>query len=77
MMIQHIELGSDLDDAAEELFTAVRKYRETLKRNHKDRLAGVVWVTSDGQMVLFSECEKYTNQIKELTFDPVSDSFTL
>jgi hypothetical protein len=25
MMIQHIELGSDLDDAAEELFTAVRK----------------------------------------------------
>lgn len=59
------DLPPDLVAAAEEFFSAGRRYFEFLRRHYKDRAAGVVWVESEvGELVLYSEVEKYTNAIK-------------
>lgn len=75
MKTQEIELGSAVEQAADELLAAWQKYREFIKRNYRDRLHGVMIVRRGSEMMLHSEYEKYTEQIMGLTFDPESDSF--
>ena len=77
MQTTPIEPGSGLDQAADELFDAWHKYREFVKRNHFDRLAGVMIVRRGTELILHSENEKYSNQVLDLTYDPRSDSFSL
>jgi len=68
----------DLDDAAEEFLAAARKYREFLKRNYRDRLAGVMILKSSGmETLIYTESEKYAQQIDALTFDWNKDKFVL
>jgi hypothetical protein len=64
-----------LDAAVDELIAAARKYREYVKRHHRDRLAGVMFVLCGHETVIYSESEKYGQQLLELTFSPTSDSF--
>jgi hypothetical protein len=75
MQQKSIEPGSDLQTAADELFAAWRKYRAFLKRNYRDRLAGVMWVRQGHEMICYSENERYTQQLASLSFDRESDSF--
>lgn len=44
-----------LESAIAELFSAVHKYREYIKRNHRDRLAGVLFVRSGTDFLVYSE----------------------
>lgn len=75
MDMQPVEEGSGLDNAIDEFVAAARKYREFIKRNYRDRLAGVLVARSGTEMVVYSECERYSNQIAELTFDSSTDRF--
>ena len=77
MKMKEIIPESDLDKAAEELYNAVYKYREFLKRNYRDRLAGVIWLRRGNEVVVFSENGKYTEQVCRLTWDSRGDSFSL
>lgn len=69
--------GSDLDEAAEELFAAFAKYREFVKRNYRDRLAGVMWIRRGNELIAYSENGKYSDQVCRLTFDAARDSFSV
>lgn len=71
----NIEAGSDLDIATEELFAAWHKYRNFIKRHHRDRLAGVMWIRRGTELLCYSESERYTQQLCSLTFDAARDSF--
>lgn len=72
-----IEKDSPLDKAATEFLAAGEKYREFLKKNYPEQLHGVIWVTAGYSSVMFSESEKYTNQIKRLSWDSTVDQFNL
>jgi hypothetical protein len=76
MNTKPIEPGSGLDQAADELFNAWYKYREFVKRNHRDRLTGVMIVRRGLELILHSESERYSNQVMSLTYDPRSDLFS-
>lgn len=77
MKTKSVEQGSSLDQAVDELFDAWHKYREFVKRHHRDRLAGVMIVRRGTEMIVHSGNERYVNQVMRLTFDPNSDSFCL
>lgn len=64
-----------LEKEIELLFQAARRYREFLKRNHRDRLAGVLIARNGNSTILFSESERYSNQICNLIWDKNSDAF--
>ena len=72
-----IEPGSGLDQAADKLFAAVYEYREYVKRHHRERLAGVMWIRKAHKLIAFRESGKYTEQVCWLTHDAVGDSFSL
>lgn len=66
MLMEDLPIDSDADfmEAATAFLVAGRKYRDFLKRNRRDRLAGTVWVrTTDGGMVLFTEMERHANEL--------------
>ena len=77
MAIETREVGDDagLDAAMQELLNAAHKYREYVKRHNRDRLAGVLFVRVGHELVIYSESEKYANQIFALGFDASRDSF--
>ena len=77
MEMKAVEPESKLDEAIDELFAAWHKYREFIKRNHRDRLAGVMVVKHGSETITCSSSEKYTRQIDALTFDYASDSFSI
>lgn len=58
------EVPADLLIAAESFLKAGRVYREFLKKHYRDRLFGVIYFEDDGEMVLYSENQEYTNTIK-------------
>ena len=64
-----------LDAAMSELLSAARKYREYVKRHNRDRLAGVMFVRFERELIVYSESEKYAEQLFDLTFDPLHDTF--
>lgn len=66
-----------LNNAIEELFVAVRKYRQYLKRNHRDRLAGVLFIRSGTDFLVYSESEKYTQELLRLTWDAKDDRWSM
>lgn len=66
MFIEDLPIDTDdsLMEAATAFLEAGRKYREFLKRNNRDRLAGTIWVrATDGGMVLFTEIDRHANEI--------------
>lgn len=75
--MKEVETGSDLDVAVNELFHAMNRYREYVKRNHPDRLAGVMWIRMGNELILYSENGKYSDQVCKLTHSYVGDSFSL
>lgn len=64
-----------LEQEVELFFAAARRYREYLKRNHRDRLYGVLIVRSGHSSILLSESERYTTQICNLIWNKNSDAF--
>ena len=66
-----------LDSAISELFSAVHKYREYLKRHHRERLAGVLFVRSGTDFLVYSQSEKYTQELLRLTWNAKGDSWSM
>ena len=64
-----------LDAEIELFFHAANRYREYLKRNHREKLFGVIVVRRDNSTILFSESSKYSNQICNLIWDRNKDAF--
>ncbi len=79
MANRDIEVGSELEAAAHAFFNAAYEYREYIKRNHPEKLAGVLWVNNvGGECVMYSENPKYSEQIKRLTWTGFpTDEFTI
>ncbi len=75
--MKDVDPGSGLDDALNELFAAVYKYREYVKRHHRDRLAGVMWIRKGNELIAYSENARYTEQVCRLTWDSRGDSFSV
>lgn len=67
---QRTDFPEDLREACSEFLEAGRKYREFLKRNYRDRLFGVISITSeDEEMVLYSENKKYSKAINSVVLE--------
>lgn len=66
----------EIDAAVDEVFAAVHRWRELLKRRRRADLAGVLVARSDFECILYSESEKYTSQIYRLLWDRDKDTFT-
>jgi hypothetical protein len=61
---ERTDIPADLTAAIQEFVDAGRKYREFLKRNHPDRLFGVVWARMEGgEAVLYSESAGYSEVV--------------
>jgi hypothetical protein len=75
--MDEVEVGSGLEVAVGELFKAMYRYREYVKRNYPDRLAGVMWIRMGNELILYSENGKYSDQVCKLTHSYVGDSFSL
>jgi hypothetical protein len=76
MDMKTVVQGEGLDAAIDDLFSAVLKYREFLKRNHPDRLAGVLFVRRGTDFLVYSESERYTQELLRLTWDARGDSWS-
>lgn len=74
MKMDEVE-DEQLEKEIELFFQAAYRYREFIKRNHRDRLAGVLIARSGNSTILFSERAKYSNQICNLIWDKNSDAF--
>ena len=64
-----------LDAEIELFFQSANRYREYLKRHHREKLCGVMIVRRDNSTILFSESSKYSNQICNLIWDRNKDAF--
>ena len=64
-----------LDAEIELFFQAANRYREYLKRHHREKLFGVMVVRRDSSTILFSESSKYSNQICNLIWNRSEDAF--
>ncbi len=68
-----IDTNSELDLAAEEFFRAAYKYREAMKRHAPKELGGVIFVRRDSECLVYSEMERYTQQVCSMTHDRAKD----
>ena len=64
-----------LEREIELFFASAHRYREYLKKNHPDRLFGVIIARHGNDCILFSESQRYTTQICNLLWDRDSDAF--
>jgi hypothetical protein len=72
-MAIEIEPGSELDRAADAFFKAARAYREAMKSRAPTELGGVVFVRRGHESVVYSQSERYTQQIAAMSFDRHKD----
>ena len=64
-----------LDAEIELFFQAANRYREYLKRHHREKLCGVMIVRRLDSTILFSESSRYSNQICNLIWNQSKDAF--
>jgi hypothetical protein len=68
-----IEDGTELDREAELFFKAAYRYRQYIKRHHSATLGGVIWVRRGNELIAYSECQQYTEQICSVTHSTAGD----
>lgn len=61
------------DKEAEKFFRAAYRYRAWLKREHPSAMGGVIWLRRGNEMVCYSECGHYTDQICSVTHKTAGD----
>ena len=70
------EVGDEALDAEIDLFfQAANRYREYLKRHHREKLCGVMIVRRLDSTILFSESSRYSNEICNLIYNKSKDAF--
>lgn len=74
MKMDEVE-DEQLEKEIELLFEAAWRYREYLKKHHREKLCGVLIARHGLATILFSESERYSNQICNLLYNKNTDAF--